>query len=164
MINLRPILDEMILEENENGIMLYRVGGIDKMLDSRKGLFFSTNLDYFRNNDNLGKDYSPEKARRYRLLPNAKVFDPAKEFEYFDPNSWWDIRCMMSDLNRFGIEDECDFEMDEEYGVTSTDGLALAGKKLGYDATVIRGIPRDRWMHNPFDEYAVYNPAVLRRL
>lgn len=154
-------VEELCVEDDSEGIVIYRIGKIDHMADSKEGLYFTSDPAYFDHNDYF-VGYSPDQAESYVLLPNARVWDPAAEFEYFDPNGWSDIRCMMSDLEKFGIEDECDFEMPEDEGVTSTEGLARAGKKLGYDAAVIRGIPMLRG--KTIDEYAIYNPSVLKPL
>lgn len=139
------------------GTILYRVGDIDTMSSNSCGVFFATKLSYFNYNEYLG--YLAENAHKYLLSPQAKIWDPARDFQVFNIYSWSNIVCLMSDLDKYGIEDECDYEIEDEYGVTSTDGLALAGKKLGYDATVIHGV----WYDNEqFDEYAVYNPTVIK--
>lgn len=137
--------------------MLYRVGSLDGMRDSPKGLFFTANPSYLEGNMELGPRYSATNARAYSLKPGSRVFDPEAEFELYEPYGWDNIRVLTSDLDRFGIEDETDFDMDPKYGTTSTEGLAIAGRKLGYDATVIRGVPR-RQESAEYDEYAVYNP------
>jgi len=154
-------------DASDVGITLYRVGPIDYMVSSPVGIFFTPDLSYLDGNPNLGPDYSHTKAKKYKLLPTARVWDPAKEFEYYSPDSWSSILCKASDLQRFNIDDECDYEgLNDDYGITSTDGLAFAGKKLGYDATLIREVPWDSstYYHTRYDEYAVYNPAVIKPL
>ena len=146
------------------GIILYRDGSIDYMEVSPTGVFFTTDLAYLKNNEDMGDFGSAERAETYLLLPQAKVWNPAIEFKYYEPWGWGNIVCTVGDLEKFGIDDECDWEIDEGYGVTSTDGLAWAGKQLGYDATLISDVPRNHGWGERFDEYAVYNPAVLRRL
>ena len=146
--------------DNSDGVILYRDGEVEGLENSRMGVFFTTDLAYLTNNQNL-YNHSHLNAKRYLLLPQAKVWDPASEFEYYDAWSWDNIVCTLSDLERFGIEDECDYEMDEGYGVTSTNGLALAGKRLGYDATLISDVCL---FGSAYDEYAVYNPAVIKPL
>jgi hypothetical protein len=146
--------------QHNNGVILYRSGNTKPsvILNSDRGVFFSTDPAYFVNHSQM--DF-PEETRKYLLSPTAKVWDPAKEFELYEADSWSNIVCLMTDLEKFGIEDECDYEIEEKYGVTSTDGLAIAGKNLGYDATVIRNI---WYRHGAFDEYAVYNPSVIKPL
>ena len=151
----------LVKESLDKGLILYRVGNIEQMSDSKLGLFFSTDLNYLKNNHDLGSTYSPNKAKRYLLNPKAKIFDPAKLFKVFKPISYDNIQVLVSDLEKYGIEDECDFELDDKFGVTSTDGLALAGKELGYDGTIIRNIPRFNEV-NGFDEYAIYNPEAIK--
>ena len=79
----------------------------------------------------------------------------------YNPREGYNFANLLADLDKFGIEDECDWEVDEGYGITSTDGLAIAGKRLGYDATVIRDI---FYHHGYFDEYAVYNPDIIKSI
>ena len=124
----------------------------------RNHFYFETDLPLVFD---LGSTYSPNKAKRYLLNPKAKIFDPAKLFKVFKPISYDNIQVLVSDLEKYGIEDECDFELDDKFGVTSTDGLALAGKELGYDGTIIRNIPRFNEV-NGFDEYAIYNPEDIK--
>lgn len=138
-------------------VVLYHEGPIDpiRMRNSLMGVFFATNPEYFTQHPyiNFSKNIN-----QYSLLPNARVWDPATDFKLFEPEGWDKILCLKSDLDRFDIWDECDWEIDEQYGITSTDGLGFAGKRLGYDATIIRNI----WYpHGTFDEYAVYNFAVI---
>ena len=142
----------------EGGVILYRSGSTDPdtIANSDRGVFFTTGPDYFDNHPYIT---FKEEFRRYVLLPNARVWDPKSEFEFYEAENWDKIVCRISDLEKFGLEDECDWEIDEGYGITSTDGLAIAGKELGYDATVIR----DVWyFHGSYDEYTVYNPAVIQ--
>jgi len=144
----------------QGGIVLYRVGSTDPNIiaNSDRGVFFTTDPDYFDNHPKMTFD---EDYKQYLLFPNARVWDPEKDFKVFDNDGYDKIYCLISDLDKFNIYDECDWEIDEGYGITSTDGLAIAGKKLGYDATVVRDI----WYHHGrFDEYAVYNPSVIQPL
>lgn len=147
-------------EDISDGIILYRSGSIapDIILNSDRGVFFTSDASYFDNHPKMQFD---EDFQKYLLLPTARVWDPSAEFDMFEIDGYDKICCLISDLDKFGIDDECDWELDEKLGVTSSDGLAIAGKKLGYDATVIRNI----WYHHgTFDEYAVYNPSVIRTL
>ena len=145
---------------NISGTILYRSGSTDPNIiaNSTKGVFFVTDPEYF--NDHPYMDFD-EQYKQYLLLPSARVWEPEKEFEVFEINNWDYISCLLSDLEKFGLYDECDWEIEDGYGVTSTDGLAIAGKKLGYDAMAIHHI---YYHHGYFDEYVVYNPAVLREL
>ena len=147
-------------ENAENGIILYRDSVVDplRMKNSTYGVFFTTNSDYFVDHPYInftGDTY------RYLLLPSANIWDPAAEFELFKPEGWDKILCLSSDLDRFGLYDECDWELDDHYGITSTDGLGFAGKRFGYDAVVIRNV---YYNHGRFDEYIVYNFNVLKPL
>lgn len=143
-----------------DGTILYRSGSVEPsaIANSDRGVFFADSPKYFYKHPYINFE-KMEPYKRYMLLPNAKVWEPEKEFEEFVVNSWDYIGCLISDLEKFGLEDECDWEMDEGWGATSTDGLAIAGKELGYDATVIRGVD---YHHGYFDEYAIYNPAVIK--
>lgn len=141
-----------------DGTILYRSGSIDPavILNSDRGVFFATSADYFNNHSKMS---FTDKVNAYLLLPSANVWDPQADFTVYNSDSYDRIFCLLSDLACFDIEDESDVDMPDGYGITSTDGLAIAGKKLGYDATVIRNI----WYHHGYyDEYAVYNPLVLR--
>lgn len=147
-----------VKSDTTSGIALYRSGSVDPdvMRNSDRGVFFTTSPEYFINHTKM--DFT-EDFKQYLLLPNARIWDPSAKFDLFEVDGYDYICCLTSDLEKFGIEDECDWELDEGLGVTSTDGLAIAGKQLGYDATVIR----DVWYaHGHFDEYAVYNPNVIK--
>lgn len=149
-----------IRANTNNGIIIYRSGSVDPnvIANSDTGVFFANDPGYFHNHNQMT---FTEPYKQYLLLPNARVWDPAKEFEVYEAESWGCIFCLMTDLEKFGLSDEYDYEMDEAYGATSTDSLAIAGKELGYDATVIR----DVWYaHGYYDEYAVYNPSVIQPL
>ena len=74
----------------QGGVILYRDGSLDYMEASNCGVFFTTDLEYLRDNDMLS-GYSPENAKKYLLLPSAKVWDPAKEFSQYEPNSFSEI-------------------------------------------------------------------------
>lgn len=141
-----------------DGVILYRIGNTEPSIISTSpmGVFFANKPDYFYNHPkmNFTGDF-----KRYMLAPNALVWDPAKDFTVFDNDGYDKIYCLLSDLDKFGLEDECDWEVAEGYGITSTDGLAYAGKRLGYDALVIRHI---WYQHGYFDEYVVYNPDVIK--
>lgn len=147
-------------EVPEGGVILYREGSLDplRMRNSLMGVFFSTDPAYFVTHPYI--NFS-EDIQRYVLLSTAHVWDPAEDFEIFKPEGWDKILCLKSDLDKFGIWNECDWDLNEKYGITSTDGLGFAGKQLGYDATVIRNV---YYHHGKFDEYAVYNPAVIKPL
>ena len=149
-----------IRADTSDGVILYHEGVVDplRMRNSLMGVFFATRPDYFVQHPYIT---FTKNIQQYLLLPTARVWDPLTDFELFEPEGWDKIRCLQSDLDRFDIWDECDWELDAKYGITSTDGLGFAGKKLGYDATVIRGV---RYRHGTFDEYAVYNPSVIKLL
>ena len=149
-----------IYAKTNDGVILYRDGEVEGLENSPMGVFFTTDLEYLNNNQNL-YNHSHTRAKRYLLLPQAKIWNPASEFEYYEAWSWDNIVCTTADLEKFGLYDECDYEIDEGYGVTSTTGLAEAGKRLGYDATLIS----DVCLFGPhYDEYAVYNPMVITPL
>lgn len=146
-----------LLNQRNAGVIIYHEGVVDtcRMRSSTMGVFFASDQNYFVQHPyiNFTKD-----IKRYILNSTAHVWNPANDFKLFEPEGWDKIYCLKSDLDQFDIWDECDWELDEKYGVTSTDGLGFAGKRLGYDAIVIKNV---RYPHGTFDEYVVYNPAVI---
>lgn len=147
---------DCLRESHPNGsninedLTLYRVGEVGS------GTFFADNLDYY---DHSMTDYNKKDAKAYSLdLSSAKVFDPMKDLGW-DANTWSDIEGKVEDFEKFGI----DYESDEgdTWGHTSTDDIAYAIQKLGYDVLILRGIRGDHGYGPAFNEYVIYNTNLL---
>ena len=143
---------------HDREVILYHEGIVDplRMRNSLMGVFFATAPDYFVEHPYITFQHE---IQRYLLLPSANVWNPKADFEMFEPEGWDKIRCLKTDLDKFGVADEGDWKLNNTYGITSTDGLGFAGKRLGYDATIIPGV---RYLHGTFDEYAIYNFNVIK--
>lgn len=138
-------------------IPAYRSG---ELKNYSQGIFFAFDRDYYRHSD-LG----PEKKKnvcKYLINMDSKIWDPVRELG-LNVYSWSRIDGRTEDFERYGIEDGCDFEMSEEFSVTSTDGLAAAGKKLGYQATIIRDVGQTIGNGVEFDEICVYDLSIVRK-
>lgn len=140
---------------------IYRVDDRNRnIFVDTNGIYFASDLDYY---DGSETGYDRNDAKCYLLYGNAKLFDPMKMFSTA-VHLWSWITMDISDMERFGIEDETDWEEKEGLGNTSTQGLADAGKRLGYDGTILRDIPNDHGWGKPFTEYALYNSNIAKRL
>lgn len=159
----------------ENGVVLWRVWTDDGKKDSPppesfhsdRGVFFASNPEYFKYQTILG--YQNLTSVPYLLKSGVKVFDQLDENSEIGSkaiiNTWSDIRLPGPIMRKYDIEDECDFEMDGDFGVTSTDGLGIVGRKLGYDATVIKNIPSDHgWDGKVYTEWVVYDSKNVERI
>ena len=152
---------ESLAESKGYSKRMYRVDdlGRNSFVDTN-GVYFASDVDYY---DGSETGYKRSDAKCYLLYGNAKLFDPMKMFRTV-VNSWSWITMDISDMERFGIEDETDWEEKDGLGNTSTQGLADAGKRLGYDGTILRDIPNDHGWGKPFTEYALYNSNIAKRL
>lgn len=131
-------------------LTLYRVGDVDS------GTFFADSLDYY---DHSMTGYSRKDAKAYSVdLSATKVFDPMKEFGW-EPYTWSNVVGKIEDFENYGIEYES--EEGDEYGYTSTDDIAYAIQKLGYDMLILRDIRGDNGWGPAFNEYVVYNTSIL---
>jgi hypothetical protein len=131
-------------------LTLYRVG------DVGKGTFFADNLDYY---DHSMTDYNKKDAKAYSIdLSSAKVFDPMKDLGW-DANTWSDIEGKVKDFEKYNIYYESD--EGDTWGHTSTDDIAYAIQKLGYDVLILRDIRGDNGYGPAFNEYVVYNTNLL---
>jgi len=154
---IRKTLAERTQRTSEGDIILYRVGDLD--FDRAKyGLFFVDDLGYYTSHDQA-TSYKAKDAKRYVLSSEARVWDPVKELG-LEVEYWSKIIGLMSVFKKYGIEDECDYEMDERYGVTSTDGLTIVGHRLGYDAMVVRETACIS-PGNYANEYVVFNKDMI---
>lgn len=160
---ITEVIDEFVhatIGENK-WIPIYRVGEIEK---SEFGYFFAFDLDYY---DYTDTSYKRKDAKRYLLNMNAKIWDPVKELN-LDVISWSRIDGLTKDFEKYGISDETDWEMDEKYSSTSTDGLASAAKRLGYQAVIIRSVPQCRrpWYNDDdsgFDEICIFDTSIIKK-
>ena len=125
------------------------------------GVFYAESLDYF--------DHSDTGHRRADAKPfflnTTGFFDPMNEMRNLIVNSWGDILGRESDFEKFGIEDETfddrgQYNDGEEILVTSTDGLAYAAQKQGYNGVILRDIPQNDG--RAFTEYAAYNSNSVK--
>lgn len=159
---LRETLEEFAHAEIGSGkwIPIYRVGQIEKGC----GFFFAFDTEYYDFSDTA---YRKNQAVKYLLNMDAKIWDPVAELD-LDVISWSRIDGRTKDFERYGIADECTWEQPEEISSTSTDGLAMAGKNLGYQAVIIREVPQTRRPYNPkegygFDEICIFDTSIIKK-
>lgn len=125
------------------------------------GVFYADDIDYFKASDT---GYSAKDAKSFFMNPDG-FFDPLSEMKDVVVNGWSDILGRRSDFERFDIEDESEgdrgkYRNGEEICQTSTDGLALAGQRLGYDGVVLKDIPTNT--SKTYSEYAVFNSNSVK--
>lgn len=151
-----------MLEDKKNDkdkLKVYRVGEIkDDMM------FFADSLDYY---DSSMTGYSKDEAKEYILdISKVKIWYPIKELS-LEADTWSTIWGRVEDFDRLDIRWENDgyddWENGEpEYGYTTTDDLANAGKSLGYDVIVFTDIPGDYGRGSGKTEYAVSNKSIVK--
>ena len=121
------------------------------------GLFFAGDKGYYKYSTT---GYDADSAFRYVMQDSARVFRPLDEIPNTYAMSWSDIRMPLETCERLGLEDENSEPDIYESGeaVTSTVGLAMLGRRLGYDATEM-DIPQ--YMGH-FREFAVYDSHTVK--
>lgn len=164
LAKLEKPLDETLT--NNYTIPVYRVDSREDGNDSwsNSTRFFADDLSYFDKSDT---GYSKKDAKKYLLnTKDFKVFDPMRELD-LEADTWSTIWGTIGEFDSFDIYWECeDEDLDEDdpdYMVyTSTDDLAEAGRRLGYDVTILRDIPNDHGWGEPYTEYAVHNSRCVK--
>lgn len=149
--------------KNDYDTVVYRVDTYagDRTQFKDKSVFFTDSLDYF---DKSMTGYKKEDAKKYYInLHDFKVFDPVNELN-LDADTWSTIWGSVEDFDEYDINYEFsdDSSDDEIFAFTSTDDLAEAGRKLGYDITIIRDIPNDYGRGEKFTEYVVHNSNAVK--
>lgn len=125
------------------------------------GVFYAESLDYFDFSDT---GHRREKAKPF-FINTTGFFDPMNEMRNLIVNSWGDILGRQSDFEKFDIEDEThedrgQYNDGEEILVTSTDGLAIAAQRQGYNGVILRDVPQNNG--KAFTEFAVYNSNSVK--
>ena len=164
LAKLEEPMDESLT--NNYTIPVYRVDSREDGNDSwsNSTRFFADDLSYFDKSDT---GYSKEDAKKYLLnTKDFKVFDPMRELD-LEADTWSVIWGTIGEFDNFDIYWECEDENldenDPNYMVyTSTDDLAEAGRRLGYDVTILRDIPNDHGWGEPYTEYAVHNSRCVK--
>lgn len=162
------MMDRSILEgcsRLPDSVVAYRVGDVDQIID--RPVFFTGDREYYKHSQT---GYDGGSAERYSIeLKGHKVWDPMAELG-LDAETWATVWGKVGDFRRLGIEydysdDMDDGELPDDWVVyTSTDELAFAGRRLGYDVVVLRDIPGDFGYGPSYDEYAVNDASCLKRL
>lgn len=150
--------------KKDGKLHVYRVGDI--ATGRNYPMFFADKLEYY---DYSETGYGKEGAEEYILtLDGFKVWNPIEELG-LTPYSWSDIRGPIEVLEENGIYVEMDWddEIDGDGKVyheasTSTDSLAMAGKRKGYDIIILKDIPVDFGPY--FTEYAVCTTKCLKEI
>jgi hypothetical protein len=149
-------LEQRRKESKDGYVTVYRVGQVE---DFKDGLFFAFDLDYYANSDT---SYTADRAVEYLLDLNANIWDPIDELN-LDVYEWHRIDGLTSDFEKYGIKDECDWEMSEEFSSTSTEGLAKVAKRLGYQAVYLHGMHYSS-SGTTIDELAVFDKSIIERI
>ena len=157
-------LEENLLVESKNNynIKVYRVGEDEKEYKNSTR-FYASSLDYFDYSDT---GYDKNDAKPYLLnLTDFKVWNPIKELK-LNVNSWSHIEGRIKDFEKYNIYylDYDDVDEDFEFGYVCTDDLADAGRKLGYDVTILENIPSNHGWGDNFTEYAVHNSNAIKSI
>ncbi len=143
-------------------IPLYRVdatSGLDKnKYQDTEGVFYAGDLEYYDNSDT---GYKAVDAKEFLLASNTYIWNPIEELG-LEANNWSDILGPKSVFDKYEIEDEADTNRGtwngEEVYQTSTDGLVMAAKRMGYEGVVLKGIPQTgSYNYDGFTEYAIFN-------
>lgn len=139
-------------------LIVYRQG-------NPNGWFYATNKEYYGEKGNIHfwgsyNEYAFE-------ICKAKVWYVFEELEKEMGNDFavigWDYIQVTQDwLDKQGLIDECDWDLLEKLGVTSTDALAQLGKRKGYDATYFNRLPQPSG--EEFDEIAIYNHDLIHKV
>lgn len=146
-------------------VVAYRVGDVDQAIS--RPIFFTNDLSYY---DHSQTGYEKKDAERYSIeLRGHKVWDPMTELG-LSADTWATVWGKVGDFRRLGIGYDYSDEMDDDelpdnwVVYTSTDELAFAGRRLGYDVVVLRDIPGDNGRGPKYDEYAVNDASCVKRL
>lgn len=151
-------LEQRRSESKDGYVPVHRVGQVE---DFREwGLFFAFDLDYF---DQSMTSYKRTEAVEYLLDLNAKIWDPVTELN-LEVDSWSAIYGLTTDFDKYRIAENDEYEAIEGYSVTTTDDLASAGKRLGYQAVYLTGIPGGAGWGDNFDEIAVFDKSIIERI
>ncbi len=150
-------LEQRRRESKDGYATVYRVGQVEDF--KTYGLFFAFDLDYYANSDT---SYTADRAVEYLFDLNANIWNPIDELN-LDVWEWSRIDGKTVDFEKYGIRDECDWEMSEEFSSTSTDGLWRAGKKLGYQAVYLHGMHYSS-SGTDIDELVVFDKSLIERI
>lgn len=150
-------LEQRRRETKDGYVTVYRVGQVD---DFKDGLFFAFNLSYY---DKSMTGYKKENAVEYLLDLNADIWNPMDELK-LEIEGWTHIYGLTSDFDKYNIQEDDELEATEGYSVTSTDCLAAAARRLGYQAVYLRGIPNDSGWGDDYDEIAVFDKSIIERI
>ena len=145
-------------ESKDGYVTVYRVGQVDNT--GEFGIFFTFDTGYY---EKSRTGYDKKNAVEYVLDLNSNIWNPIKELN-LQVETWWNIIGLTSDFEKYGIEDEADYDIDEKWSVTSTEGLAYTGKCMGYQAVYLEGIPNDGGWGGKFDEIAVFDKSIIERI
>lgn len=151
-------LEQRRAESKDGYETVFRVGQVDDF-GGKYGLFFAFDLDYYSKSD---VSYTADRAVEYLLDLNANIWDPIDELN-LDVYEWHRIDGLTADFEKYGITDECDWEMSEEFSSTSTEGLAKVAKRLGYQAVYLHGMYYSS-SGATIDELAVFDKSIIERI
>lgn len=145
--------------EPNKSIKLYHIGSLEKPI-----LFFADDKDYYKDSQIT---YKPEEIKEYNInFTNAKIWKPIDDLN-LSVDNWSTIWGKVEDFKKYNIAFEYSDDVAEEdlldnfLVYTSTDDLATAGKKLGYDATILNNIASP-FTDTKYNEYIIYNKNIIK--